>query len=231
MRTIFVVGSIVTVGLLGVWSYFVPSVAWAYLVVLPVVARGFADLLQRKQAVRRNFPLIGNFRYLFELIRPEINQYFVESNTDGTPFNRDLRSLVYQRSKLEPDTVPFGTKLDVNAIGYEWVNHSLAPVHIDPASLRVTVGSSQCSKPYSASIFNISAMSYGSLSKNAVLALNGGAKIGHFYHDTGEGGLSPYHLEKGGDVVWEIGPATSRRALSTASSTPSASARTRRCRR
>ncbi|MBM4783341.1 MAG: FMN-binding glutamate synthase family protein [Archangiaceae bacterium] len=205
MRTIFVVGSIVTVGLLGVWSYFVPPVAWAYLVVLPIVARGFADLLQRKQAVRRNFPLIGNFRYLFELIRPEINQYFVESNTDGTPFNRDLRSLVYQRSKLEPDTVPFGTKLDVNAIGYEWVNHSLAPVHIDPASLRVTVGSSQCAKPYSASIFNISAMSYGSLSKNAVLALNGGAKIGNFYHDTGEGGLSPYHLEKGGDVVWEIG--------------------------
>ncbi|MFO0595879.1 MAG: FMN-binding glutamate synthase family protein [Myxococcaceae bacterium] len=205
MRTIFVVSSVVVVGLLGAASYFVPAVAWSFLLVGPVVLRGFQDMVQTKQAVRRNFPVIGNFRYLFELIRPEINQYFVESNTDGTPFNRDVRSLVYQRAKLEPDTVPFGTKLDVNQVGYEWVNHSLAPHHVDPKSLRVTVGGPQCTKPYSASIFNISAMSYGSLSKNAVLALNGGAKLGDFFHDTGEGGISPYHLEKGGDVVWEIG--------------------------
>jgi glutamate synthase domain-containing protein 2 len=195
---------VVTAVLLAL-SWQQPMVAWSFLLVGPLLARGYADLLQTRQAVRRNFPLIGNFRYLFEIIRPEINQYFVESNTDGTPFNRDTRSLVYQRSKLEPDTLPFGTKLDVNAVGYEWVNHSLAPVHVDAASLRITVGSPQCTKPYSSSIFNVSAMSYGSLSKNAILALNGGAKKGGFSHDTGEGGLSPYHLEHGGDIVWEIG--------------------------
>lgn len=205
MRTIFVVGSIaVTLTLLAL-SSLQPMVAWSFLLVGPVLVRGYQDLLQTRQAVRRNFPIIGNFRYLFELIRPEINQYFVESNTDGAPFNRDMRSLVYQRSKLEPDTLPFGTKLDVNQVGYEWVNHSLAPTHIDPASLRITVGGPQCTKPYSCSIFNVSAMSYGSLSKNAVLALNGGAKKGQFAHDTGEGGLSPYHLEPGGDLIWQIG--------------------------
>jgi glutamate synthase domain-containing protein 2 len=161
--------------------------------------------LQKKQAIRRNFPIIGNFRYLFEAVRPEINQYFVESNTDGTPFNRDLRSLVYQRAKRQPDTVPFGTRLDVYQIGYEWLNHSLAPVTVDPATLRISVGGAQCTQPYSASIFNVSAMSYGSLSKNAILALNRGAKAGNFAHDTGEGGISPYHLEPGGDLIWEIG--------------------------
>ncbi len=203
-QTFVVVSSVVVVGLLALSAHW-HDAAWSFVLVGPLVARGWVDLLQRKQAVRRNFPLLGNFRYLFELIRPEINQYFVESNTDGTPFNRDTRSLVYQRAKREPDTVPFGTKLDVNAVGYEWLNHSLAPVHADPEALRVTVGGPACSKPYSASIFNISAMSYGSLSKNAVLALNGGARAGRFAHDTGEGGLSPYHLQPGGDLVWEIG--------------------------
>jgi len=205
MRTIFVVSALGLVGALGVATFFVHSAAWGFVVVAPFVVRGVWDMAQTKQAVRRNFPIIGNFRYLFELIRPEINQYFVESNTDGTPFNRDIRSLVYQRAKLEPDTLPFGTKLDVNQVGYEWVNHSLAPVHTDPKELRISIGSPQCTKPYSASIFNVSAMSYGSLSRNAVLALNGGAKLGGFYQDTGEGGLSPYHLEKGGDLVWELG--------------------------
>lgn len=205
MRTIFVVGSLVVVAVFSALTWWNPYFAASFVLIVPIVGRGVADMAQRKQAVRRNFPLIGNFRYLFELIRPEINQYFVESNTDGTPFNRDVRSLVYQRSKLEPDTVPFGTKLDVNAVGYEWVNHSLSPVHVERESLRVTVGGPQCTRPYSSSVFNVSAMSYGSLSKNAVLALNGGAKLGHFFHDTGEGGLSPYHLEKGGDLCWEIG--------------------------
>ncbi len=205
MRTAFVAGSIAVTGLLVVGSAFFPMLAWAFVLVGPVVVRGYVDLLQRRQAVRRNFPLLGNFRYLFEIIRPEINQYFVESNTDGAPFNRDTRSLVYQRSKQEPDTLPFGTRLDVNAVGYEWLNHSLAPVHVDPATLRITVGSKHCTQPYSASIFNVSAMSYGSLSKNAILALNGGAKRGGFAHDTGEGGISPYHLQPGGDLVWEIG--------------------------
>ena len=205
MRRVFVLVSTGVVVALVLLSLRWPGAAWSFVLVAPLVARGYADLLQRRQAIRRNFPLVGNFRYLFELVRPEINQYFVESNTDGAPFNRDTRSLVYQRAKREPDTIPFGTKLDVNAVGYEWLNHSLAPVHADPAALRVTVGGPSCTQPYSASIFNVSAMSYGSLSKNAVLALNGGAKLGHFAHDTGEGGLSPYHLQPGGDLVWEIG--------------------------
>jgi glutamate synthase domain-containing protein 2 len=189
------------VGLVAAW----PPAVWGFVVLVPIVARGYLDMFQRRQAIRRNFPLLGNFRYLFELIRPEINQYFVESNTDGTPFSRDIRSLVYQRAKKDTDTVPFGTKLDVYQVGYEWLNHSLAPVHVEPDSLRITIGGTQCAKPYSASIFNISAMSFGSLSKNAILALNGGAKLGNFAHDTGEGGLSPYHLEPGGDLIWEIG--------------------------
>lgn len=205
MRTLFVVGSLLVVVLLAVGTWFQPAVGWGFVLVTPLIIRGVQDMVQTKQAVRRNFPIVGNFRYLFELVRPEINQYFVESNTDGTPFNRDMRSLAYQRAKKEPDTVPFGTKLDVYEVGYEWVNHSLAPVHVDPDALRVTVGGPQCAKPYSASIFNVSAMSYGSLSKNAILALNGGAQLGNFAHDTGEGGLSPYHLEPGGDIVWQIG--------------------------
>jgi glutamate synthase domain-containing protein 2 len=149
--------------------------------------------------------LAGRIRYLFEAIRPEINQYFVESNSDGKPFSREQRSIVYQRAKKQLDTLPFGTQLDVYESGYEWIHHSMAPVHVDPKALRVVIGNAQCKQPYNASIFNISAMSYGALSKNAVLALNGGAKDGNFAHNTGEGGLSPYHLAPGGDVIWQIG--------------------------
>lgn len=174
-------------------------------VAFPLVAIGYADLFQKKQTIRRNFPVIGNFRYLFELIRPEINQYFVESNIDGKPFSRERRSLIYQRSKGVTDTVPFGTQQDVYAANYEWVNHSLAPKAILKEEPRVRIGGKDCKQPYEASIFNVSAMSYGSLSRTAVLALNKGAKIGGFYHNTGEGGLSPYHLEPGGDIVWQIG--------------------------
>lgn len=174
-------------------------------VVLPLVAVGYADLLQKKQTIRRNFPVIGNFRYLFELIRPEINQYFVESNIDGKPFSRERRSLIYQRSKGVTDTVPFGTQQDVYAANYEWVNHSIAPKPTLKEEPRVRIGGKDCKQPYEASIFNVSAMSYGSLSRTAVLALNKGAKLGGFYHNTGEGGLSPYHLEPGGDLVWQIG--------------------------
>ncbi|MFT3835960.1 MAG: FMN-binding glutamate synthase family protein [Myxococcaceae bacterium] len=205
MRSIFIVAAVVVVAALAALTFVYPWVVWSFVVVGPVLIRGAWDMNQKRQAVRRNFPLIGNFRYLFEAIRPEINQYFVESNTDGVPYNRDIRSLVYQRAKGDTDTVPFGTRLDVYAIGYEWVNHSLAPVHVEPKSLRIEVGGPECTQKYSASIFNISAMSYGSLSKNAVLALNGGAKLGGFAHDTGEGGLSPYHLQPGGDLIWEIG--------------------------
>ena len=205
MRTRFIVGSAVLVVGIGVAAAFWPGALWGYLIVLPLVALGTADLLQTRHAVRRNFPLIGHGRYLLEMIRPEINQYFVESNSDGRPFSRNDRSVVYQRAKGELDTLPFGTQRDVYAVGYEWINHSLAPVTPDLAAQRVLVGGPDCTQPYSASIFNVSAMSYGSLSRNAVLALNTGAKIGGFAHNTGEGGLSPYHLEPGGDLIWQIG--------------------------
>lgn len=167
---------------------------------------GLYDMYQSKKTIRRNFPLLGRMRYLLESLGPEMRQYFIETDTDGKPFNRLQRSLVYQRSKKESDSMPFGTQLDVYQDGYEWINHSIRAIpfsQVNP-NPRIKVGSSQCTKPYEASLFNISAMSFGSLSKNAILALNNGAKQGQFYHNTGEGGLSPYHLQ-GGDVVWNIG--------------------------
>jgi glutamate synthase domain-containing protein 2 len=166
---------------------------------------GFIDVFQKKHTIRRNFPILGRFRYLFELIRPEIYQYFIESNDDGKPFSREMRSVIYQRSKKQLDSLPFGTQMDVYQIGYEWLNHSIIASHVDPNSLRVTIGGKDCLKPYNASILNISAMSYGSLSTHAVMALNGGAKDGGFAHNTGEGGVSPYHLKNGGDLIWQIG--------------------------
>ena len=175
-------------------------------VVLAVLAFiGLQDALQDKQAIRRNFPVLGRFRYMLEAIRPEINQYFIESNTDGRPFHRNDRSIVYQRAKGQRDTLPFGTQMDVNEVGYEWLNHSMMPKHLDTDTMRVTVGNDQCSQPYSASVLNISAMSYGSLSKTAVEALNGGAKQGNFAHNTGEGSISDHHLKHGGDLIWQIG--------------------------
>lgn len=182
-----------------------PDGLWSLVVILPLMAVGIRDVTQHKQAIRRNFPVLGNFRYLLEMIRPEINQYFIESNTDGTPINRENRSVVYQRAKKVVDTVPFGTQQDVYREGYEFVGHSMMPHHVDPASLRVKVGGKDCTKPYNASIFNISAMSYGSLSTNAVMSLNGGAKDGGFAHNTGEGGLSDWHRRNGGDLIWQIG--------------------------
>ncbi len=199
-RNIFI---ILSVGLpLG--AYFL-ELYWLFWILGPLVVLGYIDIFQKKQTIRRNFPVIGNFRYLLELVRPEINQYFVESNIDGKPFSRERRSLIYQRAKGVIDTIPFGTQQDVYAANYEWVNHSLAPKPVLKEAPRIRVGGSQCKKPYEASIYNISAMSYGSLSQAAVRALNKGAKMGGFSHNTGEGGLSPYHLENGGDLVWQIG--------------------------
>lgn len=166
---------------------------------------GIHDIIQTKHAIKRNFPIVGRLRYLFEMIRPEINQYFIESNTDGVPFSRENRSIVYQRSKKQTDTIPFGTKHNVYADDYEFLSHSIAPTHLDARDFRVEVGGKDCQKKYSASIFNISAMSYGSLSNNAVLALNGGAKDGAFAHNTGEGGISSWHMKNGGDLIWQIG--------------------------
>lgn len=205
MRRLFLIGSVVVLALQAALYFYFPLSAWASILTAPLLALGFQDYFQKSQAIRRNFPILGRFRYLFEKIRPEINQYFIESNTDGAPFSREQRSVVYQRSKGQVDTVPFGTQQNVYADGYEWVAHSMAPTHIDVNAMKVKVGGPQCKKPYLASLLNISAMSYGSLSKNAILALNGGAKDGGFAHNTGEGGLSPYHLENGGDLIWQIG--------------------------
>lgn len=180
--------------------------AWAFAVVGPVLGLGVSDLLQTRQAVRRNFPVIGRARYLLEAIRPEINQYFVESNTSGTPFSREARSVVYQRAKDVIDTLPFGTERNVYETGYEWINHSICARHPSGQSPRVSIGGTGCERPYRASVLNVSAMSFGALSHAAVSALNRGAKMGAFAHNTGEGGISPYHLA-GGDLVWQLGTA------------------------
>nr|WP_255662655.1 FMN-binding glutamate synthase family protein [Acidovorax sp. D4N7] len=167
---------------------------------------GLFDLLQRTHAVRRNYPILGNIRYLFEGVRPEIRQYLLESDSDALPFSRAQRSLVYSRAKNETSDKPFGTLVDVYQSGFEFISHSMRPAPLsDPDSFRVTIGGPQCTQPYSASVFNISAMSFGSLSANAIRALNQGARQGNFAHDTGEGSISPYHREHGGDLIWELG--------------------------
>ena len=171
----------------------------------PLVLIGVRDILQRAHSLQRNYPLVGHFRAAFESIRPQIRQYLMESSTDGRPFDRGQRSLVYQRAKNVLDTVPFGTERDVREVAYEWVNHSMSPQPAEREPFRITIGNAQCAQPYAASVFNISAMSFGSLSAAAIRALNIGAKRGGFAHDTGEGGLSPYHLENGGDLIWEVG--------------------------
>ncbi|MDQ1922694.1 FMN-binding glutamate synthase family protein [Massilia pseudoviolaceinigra] len=171
-------------------------------------AVGIADLAQTRRALRRNYPILAHFRFFFESIRPEIRQYFLEDDTDAKPFSRNQRSIVYQRAKMETDKRPFGTQLDVYEPGYEWINHSMAPAPMSDYHFRIEIGnhpSCPRAQPYSASVFNISAMSFGSLSANAILALNGGARLGGFMHDTGEGSISRYHRQNGGDLVWEIG--------------------------
>lgn len=205
MRKQFYLSSFLVLSFILFVSYFAPGVLWSLVILAPLFVIGLYQTLQTKKAILRNFPLLGNFRYLLEMVRPEIQQYFIESETDGQPVPREIRSLVYQRAKQQTDTLPFGTQRNVYEEGYEWISHSLAPKHVDPKSLRVAIGGPQCQKPYLASVFNISAMSYGALSQNAVIALNGGAKLGGFYHNTGEGGVSPHHLSEGGDLVWQIG--------------------------
>jgi glutamate synthase domain-containing protein 2 len=166
---------------------------------------GILDVAQRRSTLRRNFPVSAHIRTFFEYFRPMLRQYVVESDTEEVPFSHAQRSIVYQRAKNVLDKRPFGTELDVYATQYEWINHSLAPAQIDSHDFRITIGGPQCTQPYSASVFNISAMSFGALSANAIRALNEGARRGNFYHDTGEGSLSDYHREYGGDICWEIG--------------------------
>ncbi|MBN9579982.1 MAG: FMN-binding glutamate synthase family protein [Afipia sp.] len=166
---------------------------------------GIYDLMQKSHAILRNYPISAHLRFLLEDIRPEMRQYFFESEKDGKPFSRDTRAVVYQRAKMVLDKRPFGTQEDVYAEGYEWMHHSVAPKPRADEHFRITIGGPDCDKPYSASVLNISAMSFGALSPNAVRALNAGARKGNFAHDTGEGGVSPYHRENGGDLIWEIG--------------------------
>ncbi|WP_269583090.1 FMN-binding glutamate synthase family protein [Roseibium sp. Sym1] len=188
--------------LIFAWSgYFV----WPFLVFAVLSAIGYLDMHQTRHAVLRNYPVSGHFRFLFEAIRPELRQYFFESNQDGRPFSRERRSMVYDRAKNIEDVLPFGTELDVYDVSHGWVNHSVCPKPHSEDDLRVTIGGPDCKHPYSASLYNISAMSFGSLSGNAILALNKGAKAGNFYHDTGEGSVSRYHRQGGGDLVWELG--------------------------
>src|SRR3954469_4886108 len=170
-----------------------------------LTALGVRDVLQKPHAVLRNYPISAHIRFLLEEIRPEMRQYFFESEKDGMPFSRDTRAVIYQRAKMVLDKRPFGTQEDVYREGYEWMHHSMAPKPHAEEAFRIPIGGPDCKKPYSASVFNISAMSFGALSPNAVRALNAGAKKGHFAHDTGEGGVSPYHRENGGDIIWEIG--------------------------
>ncbi|MDQ7050229.1 MAG: FMN-binding glutamate synthase family protein [Enterobacterales bacterium] len=181
------------------------SVDWLFYLIASIALLGFYDMLQTKHTLLRLYPVIGHFRYLLESIRPEIQQYFVESDINGRPVSREFRSLVYQRAKGVRDTRPFGTLFDVYRDGYEWTNHSLAPCDVHSVSSKVTFGGAATSQPYQASVFNISAMSFGALSRHAIMALNQGAKIGGFAHNTGEGGLSPHHLKHGGDLIWQIG--------------------------
>ena len=166
---------------------------------------GIRDIVQTRHAILRNYPIAGHLRFLLENVRPELRQYFFEGEKDGMPFPRDKRAIVYQRAKRALDKRPFGTMFDVYESRYEWLHHSMAPKPVSKEGFRITIGGPDCKHPYSASVFNISAMSYGALSANAIRSLNKGAKLQNFAHDTGEGGISPYHKEFGGDLIWEIG--------------------------
>ena len=207
MRNKFFTISIIAILAVGAMGFFWHKALWLYIIVIPIVLLGISDLVQTKHSLKKNFPVIGRMRWWAEWMRPKIYQYFIESDTDGAPYNRLSRTVIYQRAKKASDSTPFGTQLNVYETGYEWLNHSINPFAMDHEKKhpRVLVGGPDCKQPYSASIFNISAMSFGSLSQNAIMALNGGAKIGGFAHNTGEGGLSPYHLAPGGDIIWQIG--------------------------
>jgi glutamate synthase domain-containing protein 2 len=204
------VGAVGLVGVLGVavavLAVAVSPLCWILAGPLLVIAAiGVGDLVQRRHSVLRNYPVLGHFRFLLESPRPELQQYFIERNFDGRPFDRDIRSIVYQRAKGTDAEEPFGTELDVYADGYEFFVHSMAPAKAadDPPTVRI--GGPDCAKPYDMALLNVSAMSFGALSGNAILALNSGAAMGGFAHDTGEGGLSEYHLRPGGHLVWEVG--------------------------
>ncbi len=208
VRKQFILLSIILPILVFAMAQFWTPIYWTFILLGPLILMGVFDIFQTKHTLRRNFPVIGRMRYVLEAVRPEIMQYFVETDTQGRPLNRIFRSLIYQRAKKENDTTPFGTQMNVYRSGYEWMDHSMyaknSPKEIGEFP-RLVIGGSDCLQPYSSSLLNISAMSFGSLSKNAIMALNKGAHAGKFAHNTGEGGLSPYHLKYEGDLIWQIG--------------------------
>lgn len=208
MRYEFLGFSAISIIIIGLLSYFLsPAWLWVFVVLGPFIILGIYDMSQKKRSVVRNFPVFGRGRYLLEDLRPKLYQYFIESDTNGTPINRVDRSVAYQRAKTVVDTSPFGTQLDVYDEGYEWMNHSIGALDFNQLNHdpRVIVGGPDCQQPYDCSVFNVAAMSYGALSKNAVEALNGGAAIGNFAHNTGEGGISSYHDKPGGDLIYQVG--------------------------
>lgn len=191
-----------------VGGLFIPALWWGLVLLGPLALLGTRDVLQTKRSLLRTYPIVGHLRFLLEDTGPELRQYIVASNTEGRPFNRDQRSLIYQRSKDVSDKKPFGTELDLYVENYAWIAHSIAPVAVDEdaaRTFRVQVGGPHCTQPYSASVFNISGMSFGSLSGAAVRAMNEGAAMGGFAQVTGEGGVSVHHLQGGGDLIWQIG--------------------------
>ena len=206
MSRFFVFQSVIVLTLafaaLGLWLH--PDFWLALTLLLPLTILGIYDLIQPHHAILRNYPLMGHFRYIFEYIRPEIRQYFIEDERDPLPFSRDQRAIAYQRAKNESDVRPFGTVLNPDCIGYGWISHSVMPVEIKDADFRIEIGGAQCRKPYRSSILNISAMSFGALGGHAIEALSAGAKLGNFAQDTGEGSISPYHRRGGGDLIWQI---------------------------
>jgi glutamate synthase domain-containing protein 2 len=205
-RTVFYLISIgALAGIVAVGYFFWPWLVWALIPWGLYVLIGLYDVTNRNHSVLRNYPVLGHLRYIFEFVRPEIQQYFVSTDLSGRPFSREQRTVVYSRAKGQLETVPFGTQHDVTEAGYECAAHSLAPKKVPVEDARVLVGGPDCTQPYLASRLNISAMSFGALGENAILALNKGAKLGNFAHNTGEGGLSPHHLAGGGDIIWQIG--------------------------
>jgi glutamate synthase domain-containing protein 2 len=196
---------VAVLALLAVAAPFYPAVLWSLLVIVPLTAVGVRDAVQREHTLLRNFPIVGRVRYLMEKFRPQIQQYFIESNIDAYPIEREFRDIVYQRAKGELETRPFGTHRDVYQIGYEWAAQSLAAHDGPKTAPRVEIGGDACRQPYNASLLNISAMSYGALSSRAILALNQGARLENFAHNTGEGGIADEHLAGGGDLIWQIG--------------------------
>ena len=204
-RQKFVLISIASVVFVLFLSYFWRFALVSLVVILPTIAVGIWDMTQKYQTLRRLYPVVSHIRYFLESFRPEIQQYFIESDTNGMPISREYRTLVYQRAKGARDTRAFGSVFENNRVGAEWLNHSLDPEPIHDPNPRIIFGKKYCKQPYAASPLNISAMSYGALSKHAIEALNMGAKKDNFAHNTGEGGVSPYHLKHGGDLIWQVG--------------------------